>query len=371
MLILGLDTSHASCSVAVCDSSNAEIMAHSRIELQRGHAELLPQMISETIDEACVRFADIGKIAVTTGPGAFTGVRIGLSMARGLALALNIPIVGIGSLATLAANIEDNEMPVLASFDARRGEVYLQLFDNGTALTDPQICRLSKVADMIPDGGCIVVGTAAKLLSNKYNQLQPASVSPYPDAGRLCKLAIDLDPSDFKPVPLYLRQADAKPQSPLVTTSPVDVEITTVDAHMAVVIAQMHAQAFARPWGEEELASLMAANGAVTLMAKAHDQPNGFVLARKVADEAEIITIAVNRQSRRRHIADRLLQDLITRLQHENIKKIFLEVGENNFAARKLYEKAGFSACGVRKAYYTGNDGQKEDAITMALQLSM
>jgi len=106
-------------------------------------------------------------------------------------------------------------------------------------------------------------------------------------------------------------------------------------------------------------------------MSTSHGEPNGFIMARKMADEAEIITIAVNRQSRRRHIADKMLQELTSRLQNEKIGKIFLEVGENNFAARKLYDKAGFSPCGVRKAYYTGNDGQKEDAITMALQLSM
>jgi len=103
MYILGLDTTQAACSAAVFDTSSGRICARVWEKMPRGHAEALPAIIAQTLDQAELSFADITKLATSVGPGTFTGVRVGLSAARGFALALDLPLVGVTSLEAIAA----------------------------------------------------------------------------------------------------------------------------------------------------------------------------------------------------------------------------------------------------------------------------
>src|SRR4029078_653778 len=105
-MLLAFDTSMAACSVAVYDSHLDQVRAFRFASMERGHADVLAPMIKEVMDEAGVVFADLDRIGVTLGPGTFTGVRTGIAMARGLALALDRPIAGIDTLSAIAANAE-------------------------------------------------------------------------------------------------------------------------------------------------------------------------------------------------------------------------------------------------------------------------
>ena len=101
MLLLAIDTAGPDCAVALARSGagGAEILVRASERIGRGHAERLMPMIEAALRRsASVDFADLDRIAVTTGPGSFTGVRVGIAAARGLALALDIPAVGVGSL---------------------------------------------------------------------------------------------------------------------------------------------------------------------------------------------------------------------------------------------------------------------------------
>src|SRR5690242_4919107 len=103
-MLLVFDTSMAACSAAVYDVAHARVRASRFARIERGHADILAPMIKEVMDEAGVGFPALDRIGVTLGPGTFTGVRTGIAMARGLALALDRPIAGIDTLSAIAAN---------------------------------------------------------------------------------------------------------------------------------------------------------------------------------------------------------------------------------------------------------------------------
>src|SRR5262249_16832657 len=129
MRVLAIDTALAACSVAVFDSDTSEALASETQPMVRGHAEALMPMIAGVMDQARIEFSDIDRVAVTTGPGSFTGMRVGISAARGIALAAGKPAIGLTTLAAYAAPLlaNDDSTPVAVVIDARHEQVYLQV----------------------------------------------------------------------------------------------------------------------------------------------------------------------------------------------------------------------------------------------------
>lgn len=125
MKLLAIETATECCSVAL--SSNGEIIERSQLASRR-HAELVLPMIEAVLAEVGLVRNAIEVIAVGRGPGAFTGVRLAISVAQGLALGLDIPVVPVSSLAALAQHAPDHGMPILATIDARMGEIYAGVF---------------------------------------------------------------------------------------------------------------------------------------------------------------------------------------------------------------------------------------------------
>lgn len=130
MNILAIETSTESCSVAL--SCHGEVISRSEIAPRR-HAELLLPMCEEVLAEAGVSRRQLDAIAVGRGPGAFTGVRLAISAAQGMALALSLPVIPISSLAALALDAPRDDNPILAVIDARMGEVYAGTFRHDDA----------------------------------------------------------------------------------------------------------------------------------------------------------------------------------------------------------------------------------------------
>lgn len=221
MNILALDTAQNACSVAVMrthDQSAREFEWR-----PRGHAEVLASMIERVMGQADMSFNQLDRVAVTVGPGSFTGLRVGIATARGIALAAEIPIIGISSLEAVAANIEQDTkqaLPICVMFDARRGEVYVQLFDADVkALSEPCACAPDKVADILPTQETIAIGSGVELVSQALGEAQaqmlvPSEALNVPDAAILAKLAQNKEPQSLSAEPLYLRAPDAKPQKP-------------------------------------------------------------------------------------------------------------------------------------------------------------
>jgi len=206
MLVLGLDTCLSSCSVAVLDGGR--VLASAREVMARGHQERLAPMAQAVMGEAGLAFDRLERIAVTVGPGSFTGLRVGIAFAKGLALALDIPTVGIGTLEALAA---DAQGLVFSVIDARRGQLYLQGFDDGRALMAPDALTAETAAARIAEASqgrpFTLVGSGAPLLAG----LAPGAkivAAEGADARHVARLAAARDPAPLKP--LYLRAPDAK-----------------------------------------------------------------------------------------------------------------------------------------------------------------
>jgi tRNA threonylcarbamoyladenosine biosynthesis protein TsaB len=223
MLILALDTAGPNCAVALgraTGKGEPAIVAVREERLGRGHAERLMPMIEEVLAEAGMAFADLDRMAVTTGPGSFTGVRVGVAAARALALALDIPAVGVGSLAALAEPVRRTRGPgtVVAALDARRGEIFVAagIFGSGETLLEPRSVTPAAAAQLLaaaPDP-LILIGAGAPLLAEALGgrQFEIAGTAEYPDIVDVVRLGLKSD-TGRHPVPLYARGADAKPQS--------------------------------------------------------------------------------------------------------------------------------------------------------------
>jgi len=206
MIVLGLDTCLSSCSVAVVDG--ARVLASAREVMARGHQERLAPMAQQVMAEAGIAFDRLERIAVTVGPGSFTGLRVGIAFAKGLAAALDLPAVGVGSLEALACEAEGM---VFAVVDARRGQVYVQGFEDGRALMAPDALTAetaaARIAELSMGRPFTLVGSGAPLLA-AFAPLAAVIPAEGAEARHVARLAAGREPMPLKP--LYLRAPDAK-----------------------------------------------------------------------------------------------------------------------------------------------------------------
>jgi tRNA threonylcarbamoyl adenosine modification protein YeaZ len=219
MLVLAIDTALDACSAAVLDSDRGAIIASETQAMQRGHAEALMPLIARVMDGAAIEFRELDRIAVTTGPGSFTGLRVGISAARGIALAAGKPAIGLTTLAAFAAPYiaEDDTLPVVAAIDARHDNVYLQVFGpRGRTLVAPKVASLREAVRAAQTHPARIVGSAAGLVAAAWPKTEPppATVDQRgaPDISWIARLAAAADEGHGSPKPLYLRAPDAKPQ---------------------------------------------------------------------------------------------------------------------------------------------------------------
>ena len=211
-LILACDTTQAACSVALYQ---AGILAAQCAEMSKGHAEALMPMLESVLAETETARRDVRRLAVTHGPGTFTGVRVGLSAMRGLALALDLPVKTYGTLAVMAAAHKYADDPLLVAVDAKRDTFYAQAFDaNGVAMNDPAALTAAQLAALAQSTGAermAVCGTGSPLLTEIWSGFYASHAPPYPQAACLAAMAAqDTDWLNLPPPePLYLRPPDA------------------------------------------------------------------------------------------------------------------------------------------------------------------
>jgi len=220
MRILAIDTALEACSAAVLDTERAAVAAYESRPMVRGHAEALIPLIARVLDRAGLTFSEIDRIAVTTGPGSFTGLRVGIAAARGLALAADKPAVGLSTLAAFAAPFiaADDTLPVVAVIDARHGQVYLQVFGpGGRTIVAPRLVPVAEALRIATTGAPRLVGTAANMLASAWpaGERAPTVVEqrPAPAIDWVARLGAAAAETSSPPKPLYLRAPDAQPQN--------------------------------------------------------------------------------------------------------------------------------------------------------------
>jgi tRNA threonylcarbamoyl adenosine modification protein YeaZ len=217
MRVLAIDTALEACSCAVLDTGRTvAIVSRESRPMVRGHAEALMPLVARVMDAAHLVFSEIDRIAVTTGPGSFTGLRVGISAARGIGLAASRPVVGLTTLAALAApHIAENDTaPVVVAIDARHEQVYLQAFGpGGRTVISPRVAPLQDAARAVTSASR-VVGSGAHLVAALCTEM-PALVDDNraPDIGWVARLGAASGDAQSMAKPLYLRAPDAQPQS--------------------------------------------------------------------------------------------------------------------------------------------------------------
>ena len=236
MNVLGFDTCFDSCSAAVLvQAADGQVQITSEASHMRaGHAEALMPMIARVLAHAGISPAQIDRIAVTHGPGTFTGTRIGVAAARAFGLALSVPTVSFSSLWCIgAAALErwkgrgPSGEVILVAHDANRSEVYVEILDaEARTILEPQVLSLSMAAQLLPDRQILAIGTGAAALGAAAKGLREnafpmrvveglAAGTPelLPDARVLVRHAMNASPNPGPLMPLYLRAPDAKPPS--------------------------------------------------------------------------------------------------------------------------------------------------------------
>lgn len=189
MIILGLDTTGPDCSA--CLIRGEEDLAYRSERIGRGHAEHLAPMVADILTEADVAPSDIDRIAVCTGPGSFTGLRVALSFAKGFALPRRLPVLGFDALHVMAHQLlaDGDGADVTVFRDVKRGEVFAARFRNGAADAPPQAMSMDH----------------AQALSG--DSFYPAETV---DVRVMARMAMDANPADHVAEPLYSRGPDAK-----------------------------------------------------------------------------------------------------------------------------------------------------------------
>ena len=218
MRILAMDTSCGAASAAIYDDDARATLARETAVMAIGQAEALGPMIERCMRAVEGGFATIGRVAVCIGPGSFTGIRVGLAMARAIALTLEVPIVGVSTLVGLAGPLLEQPRSglIVSVIDAKHGNVYFQLFESsGRPMFAARIASVRDVIRAIGAGPARFTGNAAAAMADAAQraglEFDAAEAAPYPDILAVARIGLAADPAASPPRPLYVKPPDAHP----------------------------------------------------------------------------------------------------------------------------------------------------------------
>ncbi len=358
MIILAIDTCFSRCAACLYDSAKNQALGIENEAMERGHAEFLAPMVQRILAKASIAANQIDRIAVTTGPGTFTGLRIGLSFARAFGRALNIPVSGIDTLKAVQLAIPAECQPLIIAHKAGQSGYYYILQSNISA--NIELLKLEDLSECLESKSQWVFGTGAPDIESHYKHLELRRNPQHdlPNLVQLAQFASQQKAETVLPDPVYIREPDAKPQA---APNPVLRKAEFKDFES---LSKIHQASFDHGWSPTDLSQMQSTPGTTTLLMEHAGQPAAFIIVRQMFDEAEILTIATLPSHRRHGHA----LALVKAAQAQNLAKLYLEVAASNQTAQALYHKLGFEKSGFRKAYYAKASGTAEDAVLMVWQ---
>jgi tRNA threonylcarbamoyladenosine biosynthesis protein TsaB len=217
--VLAIDTALGACSACILQAGEVEPIARETLMMERGHAEALLPLIDRVASQVEGGFSTLGRVAVTIGPGSYTGLRVGIAAARAIGLAAGIPVVGVATLSAYLAPLMtgDRRGVIAAAIDAKHGQVYVQAIGaGGRAIIPASLMGLREAVRVLGSGPVLLSGSGAPLLAAEaWGQGIDVTVTEAPLAPEIswvARVGALADPSQALPKPLYLRGPDAKPQ---------------------------------------------------------------------------------------------------------------------------------------------------------------
>ncbi len=218
MRVLAIDTSRGACSAAVYDGALRYTFARESEPMTRGQSEALAPMVERVLKETEGGAASLTKIAVAVGPGSFTGLRIGVAMAKAMAVTLGVPVVGVSTLVAYCGPMLDDPKPgvIAAVIDAGHGHVYFHLIDSkAKQIFSPRVVSLRDAVRLLGGSPARVVGDAARLLAEEARragvEVDASAGAAYPDIVALARIGLAADPAQWPASPLYIKPPDAHP----------------------------------------------------------------------------------------------------------------------------------------------------------------
>ncbi len=402
MKILGIDTSGLVGTVAISDGDM--LVAQFSIQYKTTHSEILMPMLEDIAKKINLDLKSIDAIAIAKGPGSFTGLRIGSATVKGLALALDKPVIAVPTVDALAYNLYGNEKIICPMMDARRSQVYTGIYTFVPTTTegrnkerhfDMQIIKeqyASSVDDLIKELNTIgkpviLLGDGVPVYHDKLEAglSVPYSVAPLhqnrQSAAALLALANIyasegrfISGDEFAPEYLRLSQAEreAMEKEPKSTrrqeaqkrmearNTPGKVRIREMTAEDVEDAWKLEAANLGKEaWTQKQLLDAMTRDDTIYLVADMAGRIVGLCGVRNVSGDGEITNVSVSGDARRMGTAYKMMMQLLERGVGIGIKEYTLEVRASNAPAIGLYEKLGFKSEGIRPGFY---DDPKDDA---------
>lgn len=378
MKVLAIDSSGLTASVAIVEET--QTIAEYTINYKKTHSQTLLPMIDEIVKMTEQDLQTIDAIAVSAGPGSFTGLRIGSATAKGLGMALDKPLIPVPTVDGLAYNVYAYDGLICPIMDARRNQVYtgIYTFDQGFRVLQKQMAvSIEELIDLLNEYHLPViflgdgVPVHQKILSEKLQA--PCSFAPaYLNRQRAASVGT-LGIEYFKQgkyetaaehQPEYLRMSQAERER-AEREKAEKVTIDTLTKEEAAGVAELEYQSFSDAWSEKSILETLDHPQTICLSAHKAGKLVGYVLAYIAADEAEIARIAVYEEARKKGVGQALLEELMALCREKNIGKILLDVRKSNVIARSFYEKNDFKEDGIRQNFYKN---PTEDAVLMSCE---
>jgi tRNA threonylcarbamoyladenosine biosynthesis protein TsaB len=404
--ILAIETSTPVCSIALAQPAETPALIHEQcVQGTPGHAQSVLPLIDAVLAKANISRHDLGLVAFGQGPGAFTGIRLGCSMAQSIAYALDLPLVPVNSLLAVAAGFA-REQPclTLVALDARMDEIYFAVYGPGLKeLQSPILIGAADIDRFIAPRlyywrRAVGVKVAAELVGQGWQVVSRCLPSEnlaafkampitwrdeeaLPTARHIASVALSRwqagqTVAPERALPLYLRDkvafttAERKQGSggnPKVGTVATDLVLpmSTQDLS-AVVELELQSQAF--PWSQRNFEDALSANYPAWVVRR-EGQLIGFCVAMPALEEVHVLVIAVASDARRGGVGSMLLSQVERHAEMWALGRVLLEVRPSNKHALAFYAQQSFTEIGRRKGYYPAARGQREDAIVMSRRI--
>ena len=412
--ILAIETSTPICSIALwqpqatqATQATPAVLHEQTLEATSGHAESVLPLIDAVLAQSGIDRCALGLVAFGQGPGAFTGIRLGCSVAQSIAFALDLPLVAVCALEAVATHFAaDSDAIQIVALDARMDELYLAVYGPGlSTLQSPVLLSAADIdrfitprlpywlrsaktqepAQLVGQGWqvvsrCLSAGAMKNLMTQRVKWLDQEAL---PTAKAVAQVAHQrwLRGQTITPeraLPLYLRdkvaftsQERAQGQglggNPRVAAPETDLLLPMSSRDLAEVVElELQSQAF--PWSYRNFEEALN-TGYPAWIIRRNRVLIGFCVAMPTPDEIHILVIAVAGDYRRQGVGEMLLNQVILAGTMAAMTRVLLEVRPSNERARLFYQGKGFEEIGRRKGYYPAAKDRREDAIVMARRI--